>query len=126
VRQAKVTIYSLILFPEGRYKVLAGGRSLPPGERLELDVTSLLREVSNHNSEWAEIRQALPNLNAALDFCESDRCEQETTDLSSQQQAILSLVDGKRSINDLCAESGMMDYEVYRFLYSMVTAGVLK
>lgn len=125
-RQAKVTIYSLILFPEGRYQVFAGDGSLPPEESVALEVTSLIREASHHQSEWTAIRQALPNLNTALDYCPDGRDKLANVGLSSQQQATLALIDGKQSINDICIESNMMDYEVYRFLYLMVKAGVLE
>jgi hypothetical protein len=43
-----------------------------------------------------------------------------------RQEAALTLIDGKRTTNDLCVESAMMDYELYRFLYLMVNAGVLE
>ena len=125
-RQAKVTIYSLILFPEGRYQVLAGDGSLPPEESVSLEIVNLIREASHHQSEWAAIRQALPSLSTALDFSPNGRSKLDKVSLSSQQEATLSLIDGKCTINDLCLESSMMDYEVYRFLYLMVKAGVLE
>ncbi|MCK4508100.1 MAG: hypothetical protein KAU27_06155, partial [Desulfuromonadales bacterium] len=125
-RQAKVTIYSLILFPEGRYQVFAGDGSLPPEESVSLEITSLIREASHHQSEWTAIRQALPNLNTALDFSADGRIKLENVNLSSQQETTLSLIDGKNTINDICIGSSMMDYEVYRFLYLMVKAGVLE
>ncbi len=125
-RQAKVTIYSLILFPEGRYQVFAGDGSLPPEESVSLEVTSLIREASHHQTEWTAIRQALPNLNTALRFSPDGRNKLEKVNLSSQQETTLSLIDGKNTINDICIESSMMDYEVYRLLYLMVKAGVLE
>ena len=125
-RQAKVTIYSLMLFHEGRYQVFAGDGSLPPEESVSLEVVNLIREASHHQSEWTAIRKAIPNLNTALDFCPEGRIKLENVSLSSQQKAVLSLINGKRTINDLCVESAMMDYELYRFLYMMVNAGVLE
>jgi hypothetical protein len=125
-RQAKITIYSLILFPEGKYKVFAEEGSLPAEESVALEVTSLIREASHHQSEWMAIREALPNLNKALDFTAEGKEKVEQVNLSAQQQEILSQIDGKLSINELSANSSMMDYEVYRFLYMMVKAGVLQ
>ncbi len=124
-RQAKVTIYSLILFPEGRYRVVAENGALPPEESVSLEVTNLIREASSHQSEWTAIRQALPNLNKKLEFCAGGEAKLAKVSLAPQQEATLALVNGKRTINDLCAESTMMDYEVYRFLYLMVKADVI-
>ncbi len=125
-RQAKVTIYSLILFPEGHYQVFADDGSLPPEESVSLEISHLLREASHHQSEWTAIRQALPNLNTLLDFTPDGSSKLENVSISAQQQAALSFIDGQQTINDLCVESSMMDYEVYRFLYLMTKAGVLE
>jgi hypothetical protein len=125
-RQAKVTIYSLILYPEGRYQIYAGDGSLPPEESVSLEITALIREASHHQTEWAAIRQSLPNLNTSLEFCPDGRSKLEKVSLSPQQEETLNRIDGNRTINEICVESSMMDYEVYRFLYLMVKAGVLK
>lgn len=125
-RQAKTTIYSLILFQEGRYQVVAGDGGLPPEESVALEVVNLLREASHHKAEWTGIRQALPHLNTVLNFSADGRSKLEKVTLSPQQKAILELVDGQRSINDLCSASAMLDYEIYRFLYMMVKAGVIE
>jgi len=125
-RQAKVTIYSLILYPEGRYQIYAGDGSLPPEESVSLEITALIREASHHQTEWTAIRQALPNLNTSLQFCPDGRTKLENVSLSPQQEETLISIDGNRTINEICVDSSMMDYEVYRFLYLMVKAGVLK
>ncbi|MDG5468241.1 hypothetical protein P9J64_07905 [Deltaproteobacteria bacterium IMCC39524] len=125
-RQAKVTIYSLILYPEGRYQIYAGEGSLPPEESITLEITALIREASHHQTEWAAIRQSLPNLNTSLGFCPDGRTKLEKVSLSPQQEETLTRIDGNRTINEICVESSMMDYEVYRFLYLMVKAEVLK
>ncbi len=125
-RQAKVTIYSLILYPEGRYQIYDGDGSLPPEESVSLEITALIREASHHQTEWAAIRQSLPNLSTSLEFCPDGRTKLENVSLSPQQEETLTRIDGNRTINEICVESSMMDYEVYRFLYLMVKAGVLK
>jgi hypothetical protein len=125
-RLAKMTIYSLILFPEGRYQVFADDGALPPEESVSIEATDLIRQASRHQAEWTAIRQALPNLDKTLNFTPSGRSKLEKASISPQQEATLSLIDGKHTINDLCIESMLMDYEIYRFLYLMVKAGVLK
>ena len=125
-RQAKVTIYSLILYPEGRYQIYAGDGSLPPEESVSLEITALIREAYHHQTEWTAIRQSPPNLNTSLEFCPVGRTKLENVSLSPQQEETLTRIDGNRTINEICVDSSMMDYEIYRFLYLMVKAGVLK
>ena len=88
--------------------------------------TALIREASHHQTEWTAIRQALPNLNTSLQFCPDGRTKLENVSLSPQQEETLISIDGNQTINEICVDSSMMDYEVYRFLYLMVKAGVLK
>ena len=126
IRQAKVTIYSLILYPEGRYQIYAGDGSLPPEESVSLEITVLIREASHHRTEWTAIRKSLPNLSTSLEFCPDGRTKLEKVSLSPQQEETLTRTDGNRTINKICLESSMMDYEVYRFLCLMVKAGVLQ
>ncbi len=124
-RQAKVTLYSLILFPEGHYEIFSGDGQIPPEESVALDINELIKEASTHQAEWTTIRKTLPKLGMILDFTTTGRDKVANVSLSTQQEAILSLTNGQRTINDLCNESSLMDYEVYRFLYMMVKAGVL-
>jgi hypothetical protein len=99
---------------------------LPPEERVSLEITALIREAYHHQTEWTAIRQSLPNLNTSLEFCPVGRTKLENVSLSPQQEETLTRIDGNRTINEICVDSSMMDYEIYRFLYLMVKARVLK
>jgi len=46
--------------------------------------------------------------------------------MTEHQKLILSLVDGRRSLKDICREATMLDFEVYKFIYLMVRAHILK
>lgn len=96
------------------------------GGSVSLEITTLIREALHHKTEWAAIRQALPNLNTSVEFCPEGRNKLENVSLSPQQEETLIQNDRNRPNNEICIESSMMDYEVYRFLYLMVKAGVLK
>ncbi len=102
------------------------GVSQPSEETVSIELAGLILEASHLQPELPTTLQEFPDLTVALDFCPDGRDKLEKISLSVQQQATLALVNGKRSINDLCVESNMMDYEVHRFLYLMVKAGVLK
>lgn len=125
-RQAKATIYALILFSSGEYRIETDHGVIPAEESIALQVDPLLREASHHQAEWLAIRKALPNLGTLLDFAPDGREKLEQVRLSVHQQLLLSQVDGQTSVGTLCCESTMLDYEACRFLYLMVKAGVLQ
>jgi hypothetical protein len=125
-RQAKTTLFALILFSAGEYRVEADNDTIPAEESISLQVEELIREASHHQAEWTAIRKVLPTLGTLLDFAPDGREKLDQVRLSVQQQLLLSQVDGQATLGALCNASTMMDYEVSRFLYLMVKAGVLQ
>lgn len=125
-RQAKATVFALILFYSGEFRIEVDTEALPAEESIALQVDALLREASHHQAEWMAIRKVLPTLGTTLDFAPDGREKLEQVRLSVHQQLLLSQIDGQTSIGTLCSNSTMMDYEACRFLYLMVKAGVLQ
>ncbi len=124
--QVKAAVFSLILFPEGTYQITPVPQQTPLAKSVSIDVSTLIPEAAHHRAEWTAIRRALPTLDTRLQFQAEGRKKLEQVGLSVQQQLLLSQVDGQRSVGDLCRESIMIDYEIYRFLYMMLKAGVLQ
>lgn len=124
--QAKAAVFSLILFPEGEYRISVRPDQILPATPLGQDVTALIPEAAHHRAEWTAIRRALPSLDTRLQYHADGRRKLEQVGLSVQQQLLLSQIDGVQSVGDLCRESVMIDYEIYRFLYMMLKAGVLQ
>ncbi len=125
-RQAKTTVFALILFSSGKYRIETDRGTIPAEESISLQSEALIREASHHQAEWTAIRKVLPTLGTLLDFAPDGREKLEQVRLSVHQQLLLSQVDGQTSIGTLSSDSTMMDYEACRFLYLMVKAGVLR
>lgn len=125
-RQAKTTVFALILFSSGKYCIETDRGAIPAEESISLQSEALIREASHHQAEWTAIRKVLPTLGTLLDFTPDGREKLEQVRLSVHQQLLLSQVDGQTSIGTLSSDSTMMDYEACRFLYLMVKAGVLR
>lgn len=125
-RQAKTTVFFLTLFPEGEYRIEADIGTIPAEESIALQIDTLIREASQHQSEWTAIRKVLPKLDTTLDFNVDGHDKLEQVKLSSHQHLLLSQVDGKTPVGQLCSTSTLTNYEACRFLYLMVKAGVLR
>lgn len=125
-RQAKTTVFALILFSSGKYRIETDRGAIPAEESISLQSEALIREASHHQAEWTAIRKILPTLGTLLDFAPDGREKLEQVRLSVHQQLLLSQVDSQTSIGTLSSDSTMMDYEACRFLYLMVKAGVLR
>ena len=49
----------------------------------------------------------------------------EKATMTLLQKLVMSLVDGRRTIKEICVAATMLDFEVYKFLYIMVKANIL-
>ena len=125
-RQAEGVVFSLFLFPEGEYELIPEKLDIAEEDDLLMPVTGLLQEAAQNASEWDRIRTAIPSLNTVLDFSPSGREKSDNARLTVHQKMILALVDGKRTVQDICVEATMLDFEVYRFLYLMLYAKILR
>jgi hypothetical protein len=124
--QAEGVVFSLFLFPQGRFKMLDEDSGVDPVDDLELRVNDLLDEAARHEEEWAGLRKAIPSLETVLDFDEQGRQKLSGARMTEHQQAVLDLIDGRRDLKSICREATMLDFEVYKFVYLMVRARILK
>lgn len=125
-RQAEGVVFSLFLFPEGEYELVPEKLKIAEEDALLMPVTGLLQDAAQNASEWDRIRTAIPSLNTVLDFSPTGREKSDNARLTVHQKMILALVDGKRTVQDICVEATMLDFEVYRFLYLMLYAKILR
>jgi len=124
--QAKMVLHSMIVFPEGEFQFVPEKVSVPQRDNLEIVVAEFLKEAAGHQSEWRNIRQLIPSLDCVLRFAPGGRDKLNNSRMTVHQKFVLSLIDGKRRIREICNEATMLDYELYRFLYLMVKANILQ
>lgn len=124
--QAEGVIFSLFLFPSGSFELIHENLDIPPADDLGLRVQSLLEEAASHEEEWSGLRETIPSLDTVLEFAEEGEDKLAKARMTAHQQLVLSLIDGRRTLKDICREATMLDFEVYKFLYMMVRARILK
>ncbi len=123
--QAEGVIFSLFIFPAGRYEIVADDADTPAANDLNIDLVALLNKAETQEPEWERIRQAIPSLDAILDFPEGGRDKLDSARMTEHQKLVLSLINGHRPIRDICIAATMLDLEVYKFLFFMVNAKIL-
>lgn len=124
--QAEGVIYSLFLFPEGDFELIGETLDFSLDDDLAIPVPDLLREAVRKEDEWSGFRADLPSLDTVIDYDEQGREKLASARMTPHQQMILSLVDGQRSLKDICREATMLDFEIFKFIYLMVRARILK
>lgn len=123
--QAEGVIFSLFIFAEGNFRLVYESPSIPQESDLAIDIRGLLDRAIRNENEWSKIRSRIPSLDSILQVTANGIDKLNSSRLTVHQRLILSLVNGRRSIHEICMESTMLDFEVYNFLYLLVNAKIL-
>lgn len=124
--QAEGMLFSLFLFPEGRYEIIGGSLDFSVEDDLAIPVRRILDEAAARAHEWGALRDSLTSRERVFAFTEKGRSKLPAIRLTQHQKSLLELIDGRRSLRDLGRETTMLDFEFYKFMYMMVRAGVLE
>lgn len=121
--QVKRIIFSLFSWKEGSYRVIPG--PLPVAEiiPLQLETGNLLAE-SLRNLDWKIVRKSLPHLKSVLRTAPDTKPLLQGITLEKDQKDILDLIDGSRSIEELCALSGIGDFNALKAIHALIALRV--
>ncbi len=123
--QAEEIIYSLMAFPEGRFEFFGEEPAIDPEEMLSLDVMGLVMESVRREDEWTRMRAAIPSMDVVLGFASGTQASRNSEVYAPDQKMILGLIDGQRTVGEICAQVPWVDFEVCSFLYGLIENGLL-
>src|SRR6202008_4654556 len=85
---------------------------------------SLLLGGARRVDEWSLIEKKIPTFDAVFD---ADWRKLAATDLplTPEQQTVLQHVDGKHDVTQLIEATGLVEFEVGKALYGLLTAGLI-
>jgi tetratricopeptide (TPR) repeat protein len=121
-RQIEEAIYYLFTWRRGDFYFEAG-RAPEAGEILiSVNPETLLLEGARRIDEWTVMEKKIPSLDLVFAV---DRGHIEATQapLTREQQALLPLLDGRRSVHELAEGTGLGEFETGKALYGLIQAG---
>lgn len=123
--QVKEIIYSIFQLEDGAYEF--NENAIPPDEviTLKISMNNLIYEGGSRIDNITRIRREMPEVKSILKLNEDPSGIFKGIDLSSLDRTILSLVDGKRSINQLIEESRVNSFDVMKTLYVLWSTGFI-
>ena len=124
--QAEEILFSWLFTPYGSFEYEATRNNVPTHEDLAIDVNDLLRKAVLQVEEWKGLRQAIPSLETRIDFKGNGRAKLQHARMPASQESILALVDGRRTVREICRKSGIFELEVCRFLAAMIKGRILQ
>ncbi len=83
---------------------------------------SLLLEGARRVDEWSLIEKKIPSFDLIF-VVDRSRLTASGVSLTAEQQRLLPLLDGRRDVASLVDDSGLLEFDVGKALYGLITAG---
>jgi hypothetical protein len=120
--QVEEIVYSLFQWDEGNFQFEES--NLPEKERItvDLDVVELILRGIRRVDSGGSIQTRLPELDLVLERIP----DQAVPKLESYEEHVLNLIDGERTVLELCRESEIGDNETLKVAYALHSAGIVR
>lgn len=120
--QVKEIVYSIFQWDDGHFQFEES--SLPEKERItvDLDVVELILQGIRRVDSSSSIQTRFPELDLVLERGP----ELPRPRLESYEEHVLKLVDGERTVLELCRESEIGDTETLKVAYALHCAGIVR
>lgn len=117
--QVKHIILSLFSWRDGRYKFDEGPLPIAEIIPLQMSTGNLILE-GVQGLDWQVVRKTLPPLKAVLRPSADPSLIFQNADLTTDQKAVLSLIDGNKNIEQLCSQTSIGDFNTLKAIYLLL------
>jgi hypothetical protein len=126
-RQSSELVYDVLRWPTGRFEFRSEPLpALAESAQLSLPVASVVMEGFRRVDEWRIVEADLGDFDSVLQK-DPVAIEQGGVErLAKQEQKLLEIVDGKRSVREIIAESHMSSFDVCKVLFQLLEARLVR
>ncbi len=121
--QIEQTVYTLFTWQRGEFIF---ERDITPDAQdvvVSMDPEGLLLEGARRTDEWSIIERKIPSMDLVFSV-DRDRLESSGLELTEHQKRLIPLLDGTRDISTLVEETGLVEFEVGKSVYGLITTGM--
>jgi tetratricopeptide (TPR) repeat protein len=120
--QIEEAVYYLFTWSSGTFSFESEVKPEEQDFLVRIGPESLLLEGARRVDEWSLIEKKIPSFDLIF-VVERQRIDEAHVHLAPEQERILPLLDGKRDVSRVIEDSGLLEFEVGKALYGLVTAG---
>ncbi len=100
--------------------------SLPEVYKTNINLMQLILDITRKIDEWNFIRKHIPDRNIIFQTCDSPSSDNQTINFNRSEWAVLSKIDGKRTVDDIIAQTDLEELQILKILYSFLSSGLIK
>ena len=121
--QIQEAVYFLFTWTRGTFNFEADVKPEPRDFLVSINPESLLLEGARRVDEWSLIEKKIPSFDLIFTLDKDRLAIAEDVELTPEQQRILPLLDGTRDVTRVIEDSGLVEFDVGKALYGLLTAG---
>ena len=116
--QVSEIVYDCFVWDGGTFSFAQEGQRLPAhAVTISIDIANLIMEGARRIEEWEQCLKLLPDKSIVFRVVVTPRDEKIT--LTADEWRILFLINGQRTLDDLCRDSEDEPFNVYRVVYGL-------
>jgi tetratricopeptide (TPR) repeat protein len=120
--QIEEAIYHLFTWTRGNFFFEVDERPEAADIVVSINPESLLLEAARRVDEWSLIEKKIPSLDLIFEV-ERERVVTSDVELTAEQQQIVLLLDGTRTVQEIVDETGVTEFDVGKALFGLIQAG---
>jgi tetratricopeptide (TPR) repeat protein len=120
--QIREAVYYLFTWNQGTFNFDADVTPDASEHVVSINPESLLLEGARRVDEWSLIEKKIPTFDLVFEVDRTKSMVSEV-ELTEEQTVVLELIDGKRDLQGIVDASGLVEFEVGKALYGLMTAG---
>lgn len=122
--QIEEAVFFLFTWSEGSFHFESDVRAESQDFLVSINPESLLLEGARRVDEWSIIEKKIPSFDLIF-AVDRERLAASDITLTEEQERLLKLLDGVRDVRRIIEDSGLVEFEVGKALYGLITAGFL-
>ncbi|MBW2722461.1 MAG: DUF4388 domain-containing protein, partial [Deltaproteobacteria bacterium] len=125
-QQVRDILYDLFLWKKGDFEYVDQDFDLDEEFVTELNHMEVILEGTRRVDEWEILSKNISNPQVVFKINKSVEKQRDTVNLTANEWRVISLVDGKRTVEQIVDDSGHDEFVVYRMIHSLISSGLIE
>ena len=125
-QQVRDILYDLFLWKRGDFEYVDQEFNLDQEFVTELNHMEVILEGTRRVDEWGILKKNIPDQQMVFKINRSVEEQRDSVNLTANEWRIISLIDGKRTVEQVIEDSGNDEFSVYRVINSLISSGLIE
>lgn len=125
-QQVREILYDLFLWQRGEFEYVDKDVAIEDEFATDFNHMEIILEGSRRVDEWALLKKHIPHPDVVFKIGRSVEQGKDSINLNANEWRLLSLVDGRRTVQQIIADSGQEEFSVYRIMNSLISSGIIE